>query len=130
MDSSLFVLIFISLALVLLLMVVTKLTHPRLNKHHFQKKWEEIESESNMQMAVIKADSLLDEALRHANIKGSTMGERLNNSRGLLRDINGAWSAHKMRNRLVHETAGNSGQAEAKRALGNFKKALKDLGAL
>lgn len=130
MDSNFLVLLVISLALVLLLMVVTKITHPKLNKHHFEKKWSEVESETNLQMAVIKADSLLDEALRHANIKGSTMGERLNNSRGLLRDINGAWSAHKMRNRLVHETNSGSAEPEAKRALKSFKKALKDLGAL
>lgn len=130
MDSSLLVLIGICLALVLLLMVVTKLTHPKLNKHHFQKRWSDVESETNLQMAVIKADSLLDEALRHAKIKGSTMGERLNNSRGLLRDINGAWSAHKMRNKLVHETINQLSDSEYKRSLRNFKKALKDLGAL
>ena len=130
MDSSLAVLLILVLALVALLAVVAKLTHPKMNREHFEKKWKEVTKEQNLTLAVIKADSVVDEALRHAGMKGGTMGERLNNSRGFVRDINGAWSAHKLRNRLVHDTDAKAKDSECERALRQFKKALKDLGAL
>lgn len=116
--------------LVGVLAVVARLAKPPMNKKHFEKKWSEIVAEKASPMAVIKADSLVDEALRHAHIKGQTMGERLNNSKGLVRDINGTWSAHKLRNKLVHETTMVLSDAQANKALKEFKKALKDLGAL
>lgn len=130
MDSSLVALVLITLVLVGLLSIFMRFTKPRLNKEHFVKKWKEVESESNHMLAIIKADSLVDEALKHAHIKGSTMGERLNHAAGLLRDLNGAWSAHKLRNRLVHETDTNVTATQYNFALRQCKKALKDLGAL
>ena len=130
MDSSLIALVLIALVLVGLLSAVMRFTKPRLNKEHFAKKWREVENESNHMLAIIKADSLVDEALKHAHIKGNTMGERLNHAAGLLRDLNGAWGAHKLRNRLVHETDTNVTAAQYNFALRQCKKALKDLGAL
>lgn len=130
MDSSLAVLLILALALVALLAVVAKLTHPKMNREHFEKKWKEVTVEQNLTLAVIKADSVVDEALRHAGMKGGTMGERLNNSRGFVQDINGAWWAHKLRNRLVHETGAEASQSDHDRALRLFRKTLKDLGAL
>lgn len=130
MDSSLIALVLIALILVGLLSVVVRFTKPKMNKAHFAQKWKEIELESNHMLAIIKADSLVDEALRHAGVKGSTMGERLNHGAGLLRDLNGAWGAHKLRNRLVHETDTQVKASEYNFALRQCKKALKDLGAL
>jgi len=130
MDSSLLVMVVVTLLLLVMLAAVSKLHKPRLNKHHFEKQWRAISEERNLSIAVIRADSLLDEAMRQANIKGTTMGERLNNSVGLLRDINGVWSAHKLRNRLAHETNSTPSEAECQRALRQFKKALKDMGAV
>lgn len=130
MDRSLIILILIVAALLGLLALVARMTHPKMNKAHFQKKWTELTSMDNLTLAVIKGDSLLDEALRHAGMRGETMGERLNNSAGFVRDINGAWSAHKLRNRLVHDTDAKAKDSECERALRQFKKALKDLGAL
>ena len=130
MDSSLIVLILIVAGLLGLLALVAKLARPKMNKAHFQKKWDDLTAMNNLTLAVIKADSLLDEALRHAGMRGETMGERLNNSAGFVSDINGTWSAHKLRNRLVHETDVKAKDSECERALRKFKKALKDLGAL
>ncbi|MBP9738272.1 hypothetical protein KBD20_01145 [Candidatus Saccharibacteria bacterium] len=130
MDSSLIALLFIATGLVGMLAFVTHFTKPKMNKHHFEKKWASIIAEENTTMSVIKADSLVDEALRHAGIKGGTMGERLNNSTGILRDTNGVWDAHKLRNKVVHQTDTVVSPSEQQRALRHFKKALKDIGAL
>lgn len=130
MDRSLMVLVAIVVVLLVLLTVVARHAKPKMNKAHFQKKWYELQKLGNLTLAVIKADSLVDEALRHAGMRGETMGERLNNSAGFITDINGTWSAHKLRNRLVHDTDSHVKDSECQRALRQFKKALKDLGAL
>ncbi len=129
-NSSIVALLFILLVLVLLILLITHKGKPRMNKHYFLKHWQNIESNDNYTNAVIKADALLDEALKNAGIKGATMGERLNNATGFLRDINGTWSAHKLRNRLAHDLEANPSAMDCQRALRRFKKALKDLGAL
>lgn len=130
MDSSLLALALIALLLVGLLAGVMHYTKPRMNKDHFIKKWKEIEAESNHTLAIIKADTLVDEALKHAGVKGSTMGERLNHAAGLLRNLNGAWAAHKLRNKLVHESDAKVTSSQYSYAMRQCKKALKDLGAL
>jgi len=129
-NSSIVALLFILLVLILLILLITHKGKPRMNKHYFLKHWQSIESSDNYTNAVMKADALLDEALRNAGVKGTTMGERLNNATGFLRDINGTWSAHKLRNRIAHDLDSNPSAMDCQRALRRFKKALKDLGAL
>lgn len=130
MNDSLILVVFLTAGLLLLLTIVSRLRRPRLHTLYFNKHWQKIEADPNPITAVIAADSLVDEALKQRGIKGATMGERLNTAAGLLRDINGVWSAHKLRNRVVHEPGTNLRSAEAQRCLRQFKKALKDLGAL
>lgn len=82
--------------------------------------------------AIINADKLLDYALRKrggAGFSGLSLGEMLKKGGGFFSDINGAWSAHKLRNRYAHEINAKVNKGEAKRALSSFRKALKDLGA-
>jgi hypothetical protein len=101
-----------------------------MNKKYFIKHWEDIEANENYTQAVIKADALLEEALKHAKIRGGTTGEKLNNAVGFLSNIDAAWSAHKLRNKLVHEPDANPTAMDCQKALRQYKKALKDLGAL
>ena len=129
-NSSLIAMFFILLVLVLVILLIAHKGKPRMDKKHFLKHWESIEHEENYTAAVIKADSLLDEALKNAGIKGGTTGERLNNAAGFLRDVNAAWSAHKLRNKLAHEHDADPTAMECQKALRQYKKALKDLGAL
>ncbi len=129
-NSSVLALFFILLILVLIILLIAHKGKPRMNKNYFEKHWERIDSNENYTEAVIKADTLLDEALKNAGIKGGTTGERLNNSTGFLRDVNGAWAAHKLRNQLVHESDASPTAIECQKALRQYKKALKDLGAL
>lgn len=127
---SMIALILILSVLVLVVLVITHRGKPRLNKSYFTKHWDAIEKLEGSTLAVLKADSLVDEALKYANIKGGTMGERLNNSVGFIKDINAVWSAHKLRNKIAHEHDATPSPAECHRALRQFKRALKDLGAL
>lgn len=130
MDKSLLALVLVALVLVGIISLVIHFTKPKVDKEYFTKKWKDIEAENNQMLSIIKADSLVDEALKHAGVKGSTMGERLNNAGGLLRDVNSAWAAHKLRNKLVHESDFKITTTQYGVAMKQCKKALKDLGAL
>lgn len=122
---------------IIVLIIVTKLGGGKsssLKKEYFQKKWmellERVKTPDGMVLAVIDADKLLDECLKKRRFKGKTMGERLVSAQRYLTDNDAAWYAHKLRNRLVHEPSVNLKKSEAQNALGGFRKALKDLGAL
>ena len=105
-----------------------------LKRHYFEAKWTElltrVRTPEGMILAVIDADKLLDEALRHRRFKGKTTGERLVAAQRLLTDNDAVWYAHKLRNRLVHEQNQALRKKDAVNALEGFKKALHDLGAL
>ncbi|MDP2691250.1 MAG: hypothetical protein Q8O95_02480 [bacterium] len=77
--------------------------------------------------AVLKADKLLDHALKQAGYTG-TMGEKMKQARAVFRDNNGVWSAHKLRNRIAHEIHVKVSPIQANTALTAFKKAFIDLG--
>ena len=60
-----------------------------------------------MKSAVIDLDTLLDHAMKNSGIAGGTMGDRLKAAHGSFdRTLyDEVWSAHKVRNQLVHEPA-------------------------
>jgi|SRR3989344_5804485 len=102
-----------------------------------QSKWEEImhHSESNREaewkLAIIEADKLVDDILKSASYPGDSMGERLMNiEKGQLLSLDGLWEAHKVRNKLVHDTNYFLRYAEARRAIMLYESALKELDAL
>jgi hypothetical protein len=85
---------------------------------------------STFPMAVLNADKLVEQAMREKGMKGQTMGEKLKNSPKSFSDINGLWNAHKLRNRIAHEPNIEVKYEETRAALMQFRKALKDLGAI
>lgn len=100
-------------------------------------RWDEIERhinstrEAEWKFAVIEADKLVDELLKGAGFPGDTMGDRLMNIQpGQLITLQNLWEAHKIRNRLVHDTNYFLRYTEAKRAVGLYEKTLKELQAL
>lgn len=102
-----------------------------------QARWDEIlrhiEStrEGEWKFAVIEADKLTDEILKSAGYPGETMGERLMNiEREQLQTLDGIWEAHKIRNRLVHDTNYFLRYSEAKHAIQLYEETLKELEAL
>ncbi len=108
----------------------------RLNVEKYRKKWLEIEQllkkddQRSCQFAIIEADKLLDIAMKENGIKGDTMGERLKTAKDSWSDRNSVWTAHKLRNQIVHEADVKVGYDNARRALASFKRALKDVGAI
>lgn len=100
-------------------------------------RWDEIEKhinstrEAEWKFAVIEADKLVDELLKGAGFPGDTMGDRLMNIQsGQLTTLQNLWEAHKIRNRLVHDTNYFLRYTEAKRAVGLYEKTLKELQAI
>lgn len=122
------------LALLGLITILTRRPAKGLNREYFVAKWKELQKglarSDAWPMAVIQADSLLDEALRKRRFKGRTMGERLVAAQKSLSDNDAVWFAHKLRNKLVHEVDTDLKQKEVQKALLGFRQALRDLGAL
>ncbi len=85
---------------------------------------------SSYHLSVLNADKLVDQALKGRRIRGKTMGERMKNASELFSDKNGIWAAHKLRNRVAHESDAYITYNDARNALKSFRTALKDLGAI
>jgi hypothetical protein len=122
---------------VLLLAVIGIVNRRRpktLNQSYFNDRWKaaikQLGSSDTWALAVIDADKLLDEALRKTRVAGKTMGERMVSAQRKFTDNDAVWFAHKLRNRLVHETNVKLKEADVKEALQGFRQGLKDLGAL
>jgi hypothetical protein len=107
-----------------------------LDQNEYRSKWLEIENtfninnETTFSMCIIRADSLLDNAMKQAGISGDTMGERLKNSGSKFSSLDSVWTAHKIRNKIAHEADTKIDARITRQALNTFKKALKDLGAI
>ena len=138
MDSIIIILFSAVLIIGLILMVViatTRKSPKGVNVEHYRSKWLDITSsvsqdESSRHLAILNADKLLDQALKDSGFKGETMGERLKNAKARLKHRDAIWLAHKLRNRIAHESDVRVTNQDVKRSLAAFKSALKDLGAL
>ncbi len=130
----------IGFLLVLVFLVPTIATSQRrakkssIDKQFVSSEWTKIEAmadkpDSTARYAVIEADKLLDYALKQRGYPGETMGERLKSADKDFSYLDDVWQAHKMRNKLVHESEYQADQRLVKRALSQFKTALKDMGA-
>lgn len=107
-----------------------------MDKEEIKRRWAEIvglldkKSEIQYKMAVMEADKLLDQILKSLNYPGSTLGERLKfacHKNPRVRDV---WWAHKIRNQLVHEADYRLSYNYAKKALGSFENAFRELGVI
>ena len=88
------------------------------------------ENQASYNMAVIEGDKLLDRALMEMGVPGKTMGERLKKVGDHFSGENSVWYAHKLRNQIAHEHGFSVEYTQAKHALGVYRTALKDLGAI
>ena len=99
-------------------------------------RWQEITQhidsirEGEWKFAVIEANKIVDDVLKNS-FAGETMGERLMNiDKTQLLTIDGLWEAHKVRNRLAHDTNYFLRHAEAVRTIRLYEETLKELGVL
>jgi len=83
----------------------------------------------NYRQAIIEGDKIIDMILC-SRVEGETMGERLKAAQKLFtkRTYDRLWTAHKIRNKVVHESSFEGLPSDAKLAVRNFEKALKELG--
>lgn len=138
--DSIVVLMFIAIVFVGLLMLVIVATTLRpakkLDVEYFEQRLNQIEAllgrkeVSAYHMAIINADKLLDTALRQKGTRGNNMGERLKSAAGNFSDLNGIWTAHKLRNRIAHEDSVSVNEQQVKLAIKTFRQGLRDLGAV
>jgi len=126
--------IIVGIALLIFISLTRRSGRP-LDPEKYRSRWLAITQGANTspdswQFAIMNADKLLDTALKERGIAGTTMGERLKNSGSHLRNIDGVWRAHKLRNRIAHDDSVAVTKRQANDALKIFKQALTDLGAL
>lgn len=111
----------------------SSLKNLHINRKQIYSSWLEIEElmklgkPSNLQKALLLADKLLDHALQISGFSGQTMAERLKSAQNRLPNYQDIWYAHKLRNRIVHEIGEETQSYEIKKAIGIYRKALKDL---
>lgn len=139
MDGStifLFAAILIIGGLLFAFMSLSKTGMRHLDVSKYQARWLALEQQlkqgevTSYHMTVLSADKLLDLALKERGFKGVVMADRLKNAVQLFSNRNDIWSAHKLRNRIAHETDVAVTYADARQALSSFKQALKDVGAI
>ncbi|EDK72322.1 hypothetical protein TM7_0555 [candidate division TM7 genomosp. GTL1] len=139
MDNLILVMFAAILFVGILLMVIITLTRKApggLNRDEFRTRWMQIErslsvsDEGINHLAILNADKLLDQALKARGFRGETMGERLKTASSQLSNRNAVWTAHKLRNRIAHESDVKLSPNATRQALKAFKSGLRDLGAV
>lgn len=104
-----------------------------MSKEELAKRWKEIEAlterpdEMSYKMAILEADKLLDFGLKSIGCSGNTLGERLRFITNRYPNLHRVWPAHILRNKLMHEASFHLNRGQAKRAIGQFRDALREL---
>lgn len=119
----------------LVIMSMTRKKVPGMDQEAFRSKWLQIEGsvlddEASYHLAILNADKLLDAALKRRGFAGETMGERMKSARSTFSNNDAVWAAHKLRNKIAHESDVKVNLKTARYGLQAYKKALKDVGAL
>jgi len=84
--------------------------------------------EANLKLAVIEADSLLDDIFKRMGLPGKSMDERLGQiTPAEIKSVDRIWEAHKIRDRIVNDSSTRISFEEAERAVGDIETALKEL---
>lgn len=132
--SFLIIVIVVAIVILALMSLLAKPKKSGIDREFYEAKWKDIEAmfrqENTMPLAVIEADKLLDKALKDRGFRGETMAERMVAAKNELKKREQVWRAHKLRNRLVHETNTQLNKRLAIDTLLSYKKAMKDLGVL
>lgn len=101
-------------------------------------RWEHVEklfastNQNDWRVAIIEADTMLDELLQSYNFTGDNLGERLKNAnKKILPTVQSAWEAHKVRNRIAHEGVNfKLSEREAQATKKHFEYVFRDAGVI
>ena len=112
------------------------LTYRPFGVRKIEKQWNKIMArldtglESEYKLAVIEADSMLDDILKRMGYAGEILGERLKNlTSATLPNIEKIKEAHKVRNNIIHDPDYKLSLNEAKEMLSVYEQAFRDLQA-
>lgn len=138
MNSMIVLMFAVVIVIGITLLVVISLTRrpgKMLDQEKYRERWLTITQSitndpGSMQLAVLNADKLLDQALRERGVAGETLGERLKNGKSRFRNVNSVWTAHKLRNQIAHDNHVKISRKQTDSALAAFRAGLIDLGAL
>ena len=84
--------------------------------------------EAEYKMAIIEADSLLEEVLRRMGYEGETIKDLLEQiDSKTIPNIEEAWQAHKFRNNIVHDPSYELTYEQAKKIIGIYEQTFRDL---
>ncbi|MFH1780546.1 MAG: hypothetical protein ABH841_00835 [Candidatus Nealsonbacteria bacterium] len=84
--------------------------------------------ESELKMAVIEADDLLDASLKRLGFTGQTLEEKLNKlTSATINNLDNVYAAHKLRNNIVHNPDYRLTQDETRTALEAYQGAFNSL---
>lgn len=87
--------------------------------------------EAEYKLAVLEADSVMDDVLKRMGFGGMSLGERLDKLTAVsLPNLDEVRLAHQTRNNIVHDPDYRLSLDEAKKTLAIFEKSLTDLQAL
>lgn len=132
--STIIVIIVISVVILVIISLGSRSAPRGIDKEHFKNEWNDVmelfKDKKTQQMSIIHADKLLDEALKCLGYYGNNMAERLVAAKAKLQHRDEVWSAHKLRNKIVHETLHEPSEKTMKTALQGYYKTFKDLGVL
>lgn len=113
--------------------VVFKRKPRRLKTDYFVSRWKELQGylkdKATWPDALIKADKLLDEALKKRRFKGKSMGARMVAAQRMLTNNDAVWYAHNLCKKIKDDSNLKLREKEVKQALIGIRQALKDLGA-
>lgn len=97
------------------------------------KRWEKVlaylesDNQSDWKQAIIEADNLLDEMVGAMRYPGENLGERLKNVEPSdFLTLQEAWEAHKVRNRIAHESDFSITRREARRVMELYEQVFRE----
>lgn len=132
--GTIIIIIVVAVVILVIISLSSRSSTKGIDKEHFKNEWADVMSMSGDQktqlMSIIHADKLLDEALKCLGYRGKTMAERLIAAKQKLKHRDDVWQAHKLRNKIVHETLYEPSDKDIKIALRGYQNTFKDLGVL
>ena len=129
------VVIFVGILVLLIVAAIVLRFAPKpTKKSKFQNKWKDLQKfcahKETWPTALIKADDLLDMALKRRRYKGKNMGERLVAAQRVFTDNDDIWFAHKLTNKVREHPKSRLKEKDVKDALISMRQGLKDLDVL
>lgn len=87
----------------------------------------ESENPSDWRIAIIEADNILFEILDRSGYEGESLGEMLTNATTAnFATLENAWEAHKVRNRIAHESDFDLTERETKRVIALYESVFRE----